>query len=174
MATPGPQMDFVHGDRLVQRIGFFTFSRERHFFRKMADQRRRFRAHLRFKSIRIGAQGDVTPAVDHFVLVQLPLAYRRDKQLPNTIFAALTHRMTAAVPEVEFTDHGNTRRVGAQSAKLTPSTLSSTCGCALSFSYGRKCVPSASSQISSSCSNVPKRYGSSINWVFSPQRTSNW
>src|SRR5471030_3137184 len=174
MATPGPQMDFVHGDRLVQRIGFFTFSRERHFFRKMADQRRRFRAHLRFKSIRIGAQGDVTPAVDHFVLVQLPLAYRRDKQLPNTIFAALTHRMTAAVPEVEFTDHGNTRRVGCPECKAHPFNVVQHLRVRAQLLVWPQMLPSASSQISSSCSNVPKRYGSSINWVFSPQRTSNW
>ncbi|CAH0210710.1 hypothetical protein SRABI106_01744 [Rahnella aquatilis] len=56
-------------------------------------------------------------AVDNFEFIQLTFADGGNKEFPDTIFTALTHRVSAAVPEVEFTHDGNPRGVRCPDGK---------------------------------------------------------
>ena len=107
MATPRAQMHFVDRDRRIKLVGFFAFLRLHHFFGQTADHRRRFRAHLRFKGIRVGFDTQMTVGIDHLVFVQLPLLCTGDKQLPDATLFAQAHRVTTAVPIVELSHYRN-------------------------------------------------------------------
>lgn len=118
-------MHLVDGDRLVKIVGAAARLRRRHHLRQRRHQRGGVRAHLRLEGVRIGFQLGIAVAIDDFIFVQLAGPYAGQEQLPDAVFTPQTHRMAAAVPEVELPTTETRWALGAQTAKLTPSTPSS-------------------------------------------------
>ncbi len=111
MAAPGSKMHFVNGDRFIKAVGLLTRLGHLHFFRQTADHGGGLRTHLCFKRIRIGFQPELAVRINNFVFVELAIHCAGNKQFPHAVFAAKAHRMTAAIPKVELTDHGNALRI---------------------------------------------------------------
>ncbi len=105
VTTPGAQMHFIDGDGRVKTVGGFTLLFHLNRLWQATDHRRSLRAHLRFKGVRIRFDAQFTIGIDNFIFVELTVDRARYKQLPDAQFLTQAHRMTAAIPEVEVTNH---------------------------------------------------------------------
>ena len=110
-------MHLVDGDRLVKIVGAAARRRRRHPLRQRRHQRGGIRAHLRLKGVRIGFQLGIAVAIDDFIFVQLAGPHAGQEQLPNAVLTPQTHRMAAAVPEVELPHHRDALGVGRPDRK---------------------------------------------------------
>ncbi|CQX05714.1 Uncharacterised protein [Salmonella enterica subsp. enterica serovar Typhi] len=100
-------MHLINRDRRIKLIGFLSFFAWRHFLRQSANHRRRFRTHLRLKSIGIGFNAQITVRIKQLEFIQLSIMRAGDKQLPNTALFAQTHRVATPIPIVELPDNRN-------------------------------------------------------------------
>ena len=113
-------MHFVDRDRRVELVRFFPRFALLHLWRQPANQRSRFRTHLRFEGVRIGLDAQRAASVDHLEFIQLAVMRAGDKQLPNARFPAQSHRVTTAVPVVKLPHHGNALSVRRPNGKACP------------------------------------------------------
>ncbi len=105
VTTPGSQMHFIDGDRRVKGVGRLALCFHLNRLRQTTDHRRSLRTHLRLKGVRVRFDAQFAIGVDDFILVELAVDRARYKQLPDAQFLTQTHRMTAAIPEVEIANH---------------------------------------------------------------------
>ena len=105
MATPGSEVHFINRDRRIKLIRLLARRRLLDLFRQPADKRGALRAHLRFKSVRVGFHPQVAVSIDKLEFIQLAVQRAGNKQLPDAGLFAQAHRMTATVPVVELADN---------------------------------------------------------------------
>ena len=98
-------MYFIDGDWRVELVRFFARLGLFHFFGQTANERGRFRTHLRFKGVGVGFHPQITVGVDHLIFVELTVLCAGDKQFPDAAFFAQTHRVTTTIPEVKLSDN---------------------------------------------------------------------
>ena len=120
MTTPRPQMHFIDGDWRIELVGFFTRLGLFHFFGQTANERGRFRTHLRLKGVRVGFNPQVAVGVDHLIFIELTMLRARDEQFPDSALFAQTHRVTATIPEVKLSDHRNATCVRCPDGETSP------------------------------------------------------
>ena len=120
MTTPGAEVDFINRNRCIKLVGLLTGRRLLNFLRQAADQRGGFRAHLRFKSIRVGFHPQVPVGVNQLELIQLAVVRAGNKQLPDARLFAQAHRVATAIPVVELTDHRHPTGVRRPDGKARP------------------------------------------------------
>ncbi len=120
VAAPRAKVHFINRNRCIKLVGLLTGLWLFDLFRHAADKRRAFRAHLCLKGIRVGFHPQVAVGVNQLELIQLAVMRAGDKQLPDAGLFAQTHRVAAAVPVVELSDHRHTTGVRRPDGKTRP------------------------------------------------------
>src|SRR5580693_8052001 len=76
------------------------------------------------EAIRIGFQSPVASARLNFEFVQRAFVEARNEKLPDSRFAAYSHRVHAAVPEVEISDDADAQRIRRPHAEMNAANAS--------------------------------------------------
>ena len=120
---PAAEMHLVHRDRAVEGIASFALLNPGVVPPVVAAELGHHRgvigAHLVAETVGVGLLVAVTILGPHFVFVDGALTQPRDEQLPAAA-QSLLHRMVAAIPAVEITEHRHTAGVGSPEAELHP------------------------------------------------------
>ena len=104
VAAPGAEMYFINRDRRIKLVSLLALRRLCDLFRQPADERGALRAHLRFKSVRVGLHPQVAVGIDKLEFIQLAVQRAGNKQLPDAGLFTQAHRVAAAVPVVKLAD----------------------------------------------------------------------
>ena len=104
MATPGAEVHLINRDWRIKLVSQLALRRLLDLFRQPADERGAIRAHLRFKSVRVGLHPQVAVGINQLEFIQLAVQRAGNEQLPDAGLFTQAHRVAATIPVVKLAD----------------------------------------------------------------------